>query len=61
MEPGLVGMTETHLRDAPQMEGSEYVMVGKGRRKQETFGGGRVEELDGGESVESDMLAVRVV
>ena len=68
----MVGMTETHLRDAVRMEGSEYVMVGKGRRKQETFGGGvallhrkarnlRVEELDVGESVESeDMLAVRV-
>ena len=44
MEPGLVGMTETHLRDAAQMEGREYVMVGKGRRKRETFGGGVVEE-----------------
>ena len=60
----LVGMTETHLRDVVRVEGSEYVMVGKGRRKQETFGGGvallhrkarnlRIEELDVGESVES--------
>ena len=29
----LVGVTETHLRDVVQMEGNEYVMTGKGRKK----------------------------
>ena len=36
----LVGITETHLRDVVRMEGDEYVMLGKGRRKQEKMGGG---------------------
>ncbi len=31
----LVGITETHLRDVVQMEGSGYVMVRKACRKQE--------------------------
>ena len=68
----VVGITETHLRDAVQLEGSEYVIVSKGRRMQDTLGGGvallhrkvrnlRVEELDVGESLESeDVLATRV-
>ena len=68
----MVGITETHLRDAVQMEGDEYVMIGKGGRKQERLGEGvallhrkvrnlRVEELDVGDSVESeDVLAARV-
>ena len=56
----VVGITETHLRDVVRMEGDEYVMLGKGRRKQEKMGGGvallhkkeknfRVEELDVGD------------
>ena len=68
----LVGITETHLRDAVRMEGSEYVMIGKGRTRQEKLGGGiavlhrkmrnlRVEVLDVGDSAESeDVLAARV-
>ena len=61
----MVGITETHLRDAVQIEGNEYVMIGKGRRKREKLGGDiallhrkarnlRVEELDAGDSLESD-------
>lgn len=68
----VVGITETHLRDVVHMEGNEFVMIGKGRRKQDKLGGGvallhkkvrnlRVEELDIGDSAESeDVLAVRV-
>ena len=36
----VVGVTETHLRDEVRMDSSEYVMIGKGRKKQETLGGG---------------------
>ena len=27
----IVGMTETHLRERMQKDGSEYIMIGKGR------------------------------
>ena len=69
---GVVRITETHLQDVVEIEGDEFVMLGKGRKKQEKLGGGvallhrkvrnlRVEELDIGDSVESeDVLAVRV-
>lgn len=68
----IIGLTETHLRGDVQTEGSEYVMIGKGRKKQETMGGGvaflhrknenlKVEELDVGNSASSeDVLAVSV-
>ena len=68
----MVGLTETHLRDDVRIEGSEYVMIGKGRKKQEKIGGGvaflhrkesnlKVEELDVGNSAMSeDILAVRM-
>ena len=68
----LVGVTETHLRDNVRMEGNEYVMTGKGRKKQEKLGGGvallhrkskgfTVEEIDVGDSALSeDILAARV-
>ena len=29
----VVGVTETHLRDEVQMDSSEYVMIGKGHKK----------------------------
>ena len=65
-------MTETHLRDEVRMDSSEYVMIGKGRKKQETLGGGvaflhrkernfKIDEIDVGNSAMSeDVLAVRV-
>ena len=67
----VVGITETHLRDVVQVEGDEFVMLGKGRKKQKLGGGVAllhrktrnlgVEELDVGDSAESeDVLAVRV-
>ena len=68
----IVGLTETHLRGEVRMEGCEYVMIGKGRKTQETFGGGvallyrkerglKVEELDVGTCESSeDVMAVRV-
>ena len=68
----MVGMTETQLRDAVRMEEDEYVMIGKGRRKQEKHGGGvallyrkdknlRIEEIDVGNCESSeDVLALRV-
>ncbi|MPC48845.1 hypothetical protein E2C01_042630 [Portunus trituberculatus] len=34
----LVGMTETHLRDDVQVDGCEYVMIGKGRKIQDRVG-----------------------
>ena len=30
----VVGITETHQQDVVQMEGNEFVMLGKGRKKQ---------------------------
>ena len=68
----LVGLTETHLRDEVRMEGCEYVMIGKGRAKQEIQGGGiallykkgrglKVEEIDVGKCESSeDVMAVSV-
>ena len=67
-----VGVTETQLRDDVRMEGSDYVLIGKGRKKQERLGGGvaflhrkesnlKVEELDVGSSAMSeDILVLRV-
>ncbi|XP_045120039.1 uncharacterized protein LOC123509656 isoform X1 [Portunus trituberculatus] len=68
----IVGLTETHLRGEVQMEGCEFAMIGKGRKTQETQGGGvaflyrkesglKVEELGVGTCESSeDVLAVRV-
>ena len=68
----VVGITETHLRDDLRVDGSEYGMIGKGRKKQEKRGGGiallyrkergmKVEEMDVGTSADSeDILAVKV-
>lgn len=68
----MVGLTETHLRDEVRMDANEYVMIAKGRKRQEKLGGGiaflhrkernlKVEELDVGNSPSSeDVLAVRV-
>ena len=35
----VVGVIETYLRDEVRMNSSEYVMIGKGRKKKETLGG----------------------
>ena len=67
----IMGLTETHLRDDVRMEGEEYVMIGKGRQKQETRGGVallhrkskglRVEQINVGNSAASeDILAARI-
>ena len=68
----VVGVTETHLRDEVRIDSSEYVKIGKGRKKQETLGGGiaflhkkernfKVDEIDVANSAMSeDVLAVRV-
>ena len=68
----IVGVTETQLRDDVKVEGSEYIMLGKGRKKQEKRGGGvallhrkcrnyKVEEIDVGKSAASeDVMAVRI-
>ena len=68
----VVGLTETHLRNDVRNEGCDYVMIGKGRKKQEKMGGGvafllrkdadlKVEELGVGEcSSSEDVLAISV-
>ena len=68
----LVGLTETHLRDDVQVDGSEYMMIGRGRKAQDRLGGGvavllkkdknfKVEKLDVGScDMSEDILAVRV-
>ena len=68
----VIGLTETHLRNDVRMEGCDYVMMGKGRKTQETLGGGvafllrkernfKVEEIDVGSCANSeDVLAVRL-
>ena len=68
----VLGVCETHLRDDVRMDGCEYKMIGKGRKKQEKVGGGvaflfrkeknmKVEEIDVGSCASSeDVLAVRV-
>ncbi|MPC79009.1 hypothetical protein E2C01_073520 [Portunus trituberculatus] len=68
----LVRMTETHLRDDVQVDGSEYVMIGKGWKIQDIVGGGiafmyrkernfREEKTDVGRcAMSEDILAVKV-
>ena len=68
----IVGLTETHLRDRVLEEGFDYVMVCKGRCKQERMGGGVAllyrkernfvfEEVDIGNSAMSeDILVMKV-
>ena len=68
----VVGITETHLRNDLRMADCEYEMIAKGRKKQETLGGGvaflhrkernfKVEEIDVGSCASSeDVLAVRI-
>ena len=68
----VAAVTETHLKGDVRKEGDEYLMIGKGRKKQETQGGGvafllrkesnlKVEEIDVGNSASSeDVLAVRM-
>lgn len=68
----IVGMTETHLKDDLNSDGSEYMMIGKGWKVQDRIGGGvtflyrkernfRIEKLDVGNCIMSeDILAVKV-
>ena len=67
-----VGITETHLRDRFERESDEYMMIGKGRCRQDKMGGGvaliykkdrniRLEEIDiGNGEMSEDIIAMRV-
>ena len=68
----LIGVTETHLKGDIRIDEGEYVMIGKGRKKQDKSGGGvaflhrkegnyKVDEIDVGDNeMSEDVLAVRV-